>query len=98
MAEYALEGSEPPHGKLIIKSMIWIILAFFLLGGLLFCSTGRLDWQRGWIFMITLFGCVGIILFVVLESNPEVIEERSHFNKGAKKWDIVVMSVTTFLS
>ena len=61
----------------------------------MFCSTGRLDWQRGWIFMITLFGCVGIDLFVLLKTNPEVIEERSHFNKGAKKWDVVTTSVAT---
>ena len=95
MAEYELGGGKFPDGKLIVKSLVWIVVAFFLLGGLLFGSAGRLDWQAGWIFMITLFGCVGINLVILLKTNPEVIEERSHFNRGAKKWDVVITSVAT---
>jgi protein-S-isoprenylcysteine O-methyltransferase Ste14 len=45
--------------------------------------------------MITLFGCVGINFFILLKANPEVIEERSLLNKGAKKWDTVITSVAT---
>jgi protein-S-isoprenylcysteine O-methyltransferase Ste14 len=82
---------------LITKSLIWIILTFLLLGGFLFGFAGRLDWERAWIFMITLFGCVGVNFIILLKTNPEVIEERSHLNRGAKKWDILVTSVATIL-
>jgi len=85
LAEYELGGSEFPDGKLIIKSLVWIIFAFLLVGGLLFCSAGRLNCQTGWIFMITLFGCVGVNFFILLKAIPEGIEERSHLDKGAKK-------------
>ncbi len=95
MCEYELGGSEFPDDKLIIKSLVWIILAFLLLGGLLLCSSGRLDWEAGWIFMITLFGCVGINFIILLKTNPEVTEERSHLHKGARKWDVVITSVAT---
>jgi hypothetical protein len=88
-------GSEAPDGKLIIASLIWIILAFSLLGGLLFGCAGRLDWETGWIFMITIIACAGINFAILLKTNPEVIEERSHLNRGAKKWDIVITSVAT---
>jgi protein-S-isoprenylcysteine O-methyltransferase Ste14 len=88
-------GIEASDGKLIIKSLTWIILTFLLLGGFLFGCAGRLDWERGWIFMITIFACVGINFAILLKTNPEVIEERSHLNRGAKKWDIVITSVAT---
>ncbi len=95
MPEFGRDGSKFPDGKLIIKSLVWIILAFLLLGGLLFGSAGHLDWQAGWIFVITLFGCVGINFVILLKSNPEVIEERSHLNRGAKKWDVAITSIAT---
>ena len=95
LGEHERRGNEARDGKLIIKSLVWIILAFLLIGGLLFGSAGRLDWQTGWIFMLTLFGCVSINFFTLLKTNPEVIEERSHLDKGAKKWDVVITSVAT---
>jgi protein-S-isoprenylcysteine O-methyltransferase Ste14 len=93
LVEDELGGNETPGGKLIIKSLSWIILAFLLLGGLLFGCAGRLDWKSGWLFMITMITCVGINFAILLKTNPEVIEERSHLNRGAKKWDIVMTSV-----
>ena len=45
--------------------------------------------------MLTLFGCVGINFFILLKANPEVIEERSHLDRGAKKWDVAITSVAT---
>jgi protein-S-isoprenylcysteine O-methyltransferase Ste14 len=85
----------PRGGKLIIKSLIWIVLTFLVLGGILFGSAGRLNWGPGWVFMTSLFGCVGINFLVLLKINPEVIEERSHLNRGAKKWDLVITSVAS---
>ena len=59
----------------------------------MFCRSSRLANRLG--FMITLFGCVGINFFILLEANPEVIEERSHLERGAKKWDVAITSVAT---
>lgn len=95
LAEAERSSSEAPDGKLIIKSLIWIGLTFLLLGGILFGCVGRLDWGPGWVFMITLFGCVGVNFLILVKTNPEVIEERSHLNRGAKKWDIVITSVAS---
>lgn len=86
-----------PNAKLIFKSLIWIILTFLLLGGFLFGFAGHLDWGRAWIFMITLFGCVGINFIILLKTNPEVIEERLHLDRGAKKWDILIVSLAMLL-
>ncbi|MGB7293854.1 MAG: isoprenylcysteine carboxylmethyltransferase family protein [Thermodesulfobacteriota bacterium] len=95
LVEDKLGGNETHDGNLIIKSLNWIILAFLLLGGLLFGCAGRLDWGSGWVFMITMIACVAINFAILLRTNPEVIEERSHLNRGAKKWDIVITSVAT---
>jgi protein-S-isoprenylcysteine O-methyltransferase Ste14 len=95
LVEAELGGNEIPNGKLIIKSLSWIFLAFLLLGGLLFGCAGRLDWESGWVFMITMIACVGLNFAILLKTNPEVIEERLRLNRGAKKWDIVLISVAT---
>jgi protein-S-isoprenylcysteine O-methyltransferase Ste14 len=95
LVEDELGGNETPDGKLIVKSLGWIILVFLLLGGLLFGCAGRLDWESGWVFMTTMIACVCLNFAILLKTNPEVIEERSHLNRGAKKWDIVITSVAT---
>lgn len=80
---------------LLIKSLIWVVIVFLLFIALIFGSAGTLKWVNGWIYIITLFGCVCFNLFILLKINPEVIEERSRMPKGAKKWDLVILSVAT---
>ncbi len=79
--------------QLIIKSIIWMVLSFFVLAGLLFGFAGTFSWDRGWIFIFTFFICIVINLVILLKVNPEVVEERSKFHRDAKKWDMVLMSV-----
>ncbi len=78
--------------QLLIKSVLWIVVFFFILIGLLFGFAGTLRWERGWIFTVTFFVCIIINLVVLFITNPEVIEERSRFHRDAKKWDMVLMS------
>jgi protein-S-isoprenylcysteine O-methyltransferase Ste14 len=85
---------------LTIKSITWIVFIFAVVGGLLFGFAGRLDWQRAWIFMATLFVCLCVNFLVILKTNPEVIRERmiwtrSQLDRGAKKWDVLVTSIHT---
>ena len=79
--------------QLMIKSILWIVIFFFVLIGLLFGFAGTFNWERGWIFTFTFFVCIIINLVILLKLNPEVIEERSRFHRDAKKWDMVLMSV-----
>jgi protein-S-isoprenylcysteine O-methyltransferase Ste14 len=79
--------------QLLMKSVLWIVISFFVLIGLLFGFAGRIDWERGWIFTLTFFLCIIINLVILFITNPEVIEERSRFHRDAKKWDMVLMSV-----
>lgn len=85
-------GKKLDIGKLLLKSIVWIVVVFIVLIGLLFGSAGTFDWERGWIFTLLFFICVSANLVVLLLVNPEVIEERSKFDRNAKKWDMTLMS------
>jgi len=85
-------GNKPELGKLLLKSIVWIVVVFIVAIGLLFGSAGTFDWERGWIFTLLFFVCVCANLVVLLMVNPEVIEERSKFDRNAKKWDVTLMS------
>lgn len=79
--------------QLIVKSIVWMVLSFFILGGLLFGFAGTFNWERGWIFIFTFFIYIVVNLVILLKVNPEVIEERSRFHRDAKKWDMILMSI-----
>ncbi|MGI9534826.1 MAG: methyltransferase family protein [Thermodesulfobacteriota bacterium] len=78
--------------KLIIRSILWGIIAFSCIGALLFVSAGTMNWVNGWIFIITFFFCICINFIILIKYNPEVIEERSHLPKETKKWDLILMT------
>ena len=74
-----------------LRSYIRLIVYILLVAAILFISAGRLDWIIAWVFL-------GIYILIILISlifvDPELIEERSHIGLGAKKWDLVLASLT----
>jgi len=74
-----------------LRSYIRLIVYILLVAAILFISAGRLDWIIAWVFL-------GIYILIILISlifvDPELIEERSHIGPGAKKWDLVLASLT----
>lgn len=93
MSEMQKQEKAGRFSDLFIKNLTWLIIACLFFIALIFGSAGTLKWVNGWIFIITLFGCVFFNLVVLLKVNPDVIEERSRLPKGTKKWDIVILSL-----
>ncbi len=62
---------------------------------LLFGISGSFYWYNGWILIVTFTSAFVVNFTVLILLNPEVIEERMRFQKGSKKWDVVLMSIAT---
>ena len=60
---------------------------------LIFSPAGRLDWGQGWIFMGLLGASTAVGLPCVLRWNPEMIRRRARLGKGAKSWDVFIVSL-----
>lgn len=74
-----------------LRGYIRLIVYILFVAAILFISAGRLNWPIAWVFL-------GIYILIILISlifiDPELIEERSHIGPGAKRWDIVLASLT----
>jgi len=66
-----------------------------LVGGtaVLFICAGRIDWGAGWAYQaLTLSYVVGTAA-VLIPGNLELLAERLSPRKGAKTWDLLIMSI-----
>jgi protein-S-isoprenylcysteine O-methyltransferase Ste14 len=64
---------------------------------ILFGIVGRWDWWNGWaLSAVYLLWSLGSAIFI-LPVNPQMLAERSRPQKGAKKWDLVMVSTMGIL-
>lgn len=73
----------------IRKQSIYLILLF----GVLFLSSGRLDWGMGWFYFTLCAAFVIAQALVLIPRNPALIVERSQRQEGTKSWDTVIASL-----
>ena len=74
-----------------------IVLAFAgsiaVFGALLFLPAGRWDWGAGWLYLGIVMINTAINYAYLHWKNPVLIEYRTRFGKGTKRWDKVWMGV-----
>jgi protein-S-isoprenylcysteine O-methyltransferase Ste14 len=83
----------------ILKRMVQIGIQFLIGAGILFVSSGRLNWWSAWVYLgIFVLGVV-VNSFVLLRTNPELIAERARqFTPETKKWDRVLATLWGVMS
>lgn len=58
----------------------------------MFLPAGTIHWLKGWLFII-IFSAVEVTMaFYLWRTNPELLIARSHFHKGTKRWDKILLS------
>jgi protein-S-isoprenylcysteine O-methyltransferase Ste14 len=62
-------------------------------GAVLFVSAGRIDWAAGWAHVLLTLAYVAGTGAVVIPWNPDLLAERLSPRKGAKTWDVLIMSI-----
>ncbi|MBB3353072.1 isoprenylcysteine carboxylmethyltransferase family protein [Rhizobium lentis] len=63
----------------------------------LFWPAGTFAWPRGWIFLGLFLALTAIALVWIWRTNPELFAARSRYQKGTKRWDAVVATLTIIL-
>ena len=83
----------------ILKRAVQLGIQFLLLAGILFLSSGRLDWWFAWVYLGIFVLGVGVNSFVLLRVNPELIAERAlQFTPETKKWDRILATIWGLMS
>jgi len=83
----------------ILKRAVQLGIQFLLLAGILFLSSGRLDWWFAWVYLGIFVLGVGVNSFVLLRVNPELIAERARqFTPETKKWDRILATIWGLMS
>jgi protein-S-isoprenylcysteine O-methyltransferase Ste14 len=68
----------------------WVITSFIfllLLAASMFISAGTLKWQMAWYYLLLTTVVLVLDAVVLIRISPELLGERSKYQKGAKKWD-----------
>ena len=80
--------------KYLIKGLV----AKLVVAMLLFLSAGRLDWVWGWVMVGVYVTWDTIVALLLIPKSPGLLAERSGIQKGAKGWDILLVSLAASLT
>ena len=84
----ASELEETPHtGNPVLKRLAQVGTYVLVLAGVLFLSSGRLDWAMAWVYLGLTVALVAVTAAFLLRFNRELIAERSRVGKGTPGWD-----------
>jgi len=79
--------------KLIVRYAVRETMGIVVMGVALFWSAGQIDWWPAWASLAVMSAWIMATAIVILRSNPDLIAERLGPRKGAKSWDIALMSL-----
>ena len=79
--------------KIIIRYSIRESMGLIGMAVALFWSAGTLNWWSAWGALGVMFLWIIATATVILRTNPELLRERLGPRKGAKPWDMAIMSL-----
>ena len=75
-------------GRYIVREVTGLIV----MGVALFWSAGRIDWWPAWAALVVMLVWSIATAVIILRFNPDLLAERMGPRRGAKRWDIAIMS------
>lgn len=78
--------------KLIARYIIRETMGIVTMGAALFWPAGRINWWPAWATIAVMAAWTIATAVVILSINPGLLAERLGPRKGAKSWDIAIMS------
>ncbi|MBL8080305.1 MAG: isoprenylcysteine carboxylmethyltransferase family protein [Anaerolineales bacterium] len=79
--------------KLIARYAVRETMGLVMMGVALFWSAGRVDWLPAWAILAVMAVWIIATALVILRFNPDLLAERLGPRKGAKPWDMAIMSI-----
>jgi isoprenylcysteine carboxyl methyltransferase (ICMT) family protein YpbQ len=82
----------------ILKRAVQIGIQLLIIAGILFISSGRLDWWMAWVYLAIFAIGVTINAAFLMRISPELIAERARGWTNAKGWDTALGTLWGILS
>lgn len=79
--------------KLIARYINREAMGIAVMGTALFWSAGRINWWPAWAAIAVMLAWIIATFVVIVRFNPDLLVERLGPRKGAKRWDIIIMSI-----
>lgn len=79
--------------KPIARYAIRETMGIVVMGVALFWSAGQIDWWLAWASIAVMLAWITATAIVIFHFNPDLLAERLGSRKGAKHWDIAIMSI-----
>jgi hypothetical protein len=81
-------GINPAQWRSTIQRLV---LTLVILAVLLFVPAGRIDWTRGWLFLLVFTVLMIGAMLYFLGVNPDMFAVRSRIHPGTNHWDKIVV-------
>lgn len=81
------QSNQISHKSGIVRWSITSSIYLILMAASLFLSAGTLNWLPAWIYIATAAFIVILDALVLIPTSPDLLAERSRYQRGAKPWD-----------
>ncbi len=78
--------------SLIARYVVREIMGVVVMGVALFWPAGRIDWWPAWAAIAVMLAWIAATAVVIFRFNPDLLAERLGPRRGAKLWDMAIMS------
>jgi protein-S-isoprenylcysteine O-methyltransferase Ste14 len=87
------------------RQITWTVLIvrftimYVLVAAILFATAGRIDWEMGWVYLLTLMLFTFAGRAIVMQRNPDMLAERAGATGGddTKSWDKTLMPLVAIV-
>ena len=77
----------------VVRWLIKEVFGVLFVAMTLFIPAGRLDWVMGWALVGIYAAWVTANALILIPRCPELLAERATRRKGAKTWDVIILSI-----
>jgi protein-S-isoprenylcysteine O-methyltransferase Ste14 len=79
--------------RLVARYAVREAMGIVVMGVALFWSAGEISWWPAWAAIAVMLGWITATAIVILRLNPTLLAERLGPRKGAKGWDVAILSM-----
>lgn len=79
--------------KILARYILRETMGLVCMGAALFWPAGRLDWWPAWAALAVMLAWSAATAIVILRLHPALLADRLGPRKGAKRWDMAIMSL-----
>jgi len=87
----------PVDRRLFARYALRETMGIIVMGAALFGSAGTFGWWPAWALVGVMAAWIAATALIILQVNPDLLVDRLGPRKGAKRWDLAIMSLLGLL-